>query len=303
MNEPKKHHYIPQFILKNFSFDDKGNIRYFNKRTNKITIQETRNVFMSQHLYRDEINSPDNPTKLEQDFGAFENEISKIIKSKFLKGDKITLNMEEDAKLRLFFAIMGFRTNKCRELFENGLSKDSKKFYAHYQHNHNFVDLWKRNLGYIVNCRSIQEVIDHPKIDEPIKIFFIRDTMGIIGMYFVVAERKDCDEFIIGDTYPVVITGYLPNNFPMHMYSIFPISPDRVIFMMSNGVEGTPREILGFRESVAMLPKVNEAGTYTIRTKKLYSEEVKPINVAIFKEAKEGTIYKSTNMPTVLQNL
>lgn len=26
MNEPKRHHYIPQFILRNFCFDDNNNI-------------------------------------------------------------------------------------------------------------------------------------------------------------------------------------------------------------------------------------------------------------------------------------
>lgn len=293
MNEPIKHHYIPQFILRNFCFDSKGHLHYYNKKAKETTIQETRNVFMMQHLYRDEINSPKYPTKLESDLSVFENEVSKIIKSKFLNGDKITLSVEEDTKLRLFFAIMGFRSERVRSFFANGLTKESKKFYVNYQRNGDFVDLWKRNLGYIVNCRSIQEIINHHEIDEPIKIFFIRDTFGITGLYFVVAEPKDCEKFIIGDTYPVVITGYLPNGLPMYMYSIFPISPDRVVFMMSNGVERAPREVLKFRPSVAMMPKMNEGGTYTIRVKKLYAEEVKPINSVIYEEAKDGVIFKA----------
>ncbi len=311
MNEPKRHHYIPQFILKNFCFDNKKHVSFFDKRTKQISVLETCNVFMSPHLYRDEINSPDDPVKLEKDFARFENEISRIIKSKFLDGDSITLNMEEDAKLRLFFAIMGFRAKKTRDLFAKGLSKESKDLYARSQPDLNFLDLWKRNLGYIVNCRSIQEIICHPEIDEHLKIFFERDTFGIAGMYFAVADCEGCDEFIIGDCYPVVVIGdvlkppiqkFGKQPLKIHMYSVFPVSPNRVIFMMSNGVDNTPRGVLGFRAGVATLPKMNEDGTYTIRTKELYPEEVKFLNAMIFKEAKEGVICKSSNCGYLYQN-
>ena len=104
-NEPIRHHYIPQFILRNFCFDDNGNVHYYDKNNNIYSVEQTRDVFMSKHLYRDEINSPDNPTKLEHDLAVYENEVSIIIKNKCLKCTEFTLDMKEDAKLRLFFAI------------------------------------------------------------------------------------------------------------------------------------------------------------------------------------------------------
>ena len=58
---------------------------------------------MAKHLYRDEINSPDNPTKIESDLAVFENEASHIIKNKFLQLSEFTLDSEEIAKLKLFF--------------------------------------------------------------------------------------------------------------------------------------------------------------------------------------------------------
>lgn len=246
---------------------------------------------MSKHLYRDEINSPDDPTKMEHDFSVFEREVSSIIK-KFLYDSEIMLDMDEDFKLRLFFALMGFRSKRVKDHFEKQLSGDSEQFYSRYQSNRDFEDFWKRNLSRLVCCRSIQEVLEHEEIDEPIKVFFMRDTMGITGMYFTVVERYESEEFIIGDTYPVVVTGLLPNDFPLHIYSIFPISPKRIVLMVENGAEETPREVLGFRQSILQVPKMNLNGTYRIRVKKMYAEEVKLINQKIIKEAKVGCIYK-----------
>lgn len=108
MNEPVRHHFIPQFILKNFCFNSRGEIRYYCKKTCVQSVANTRDVFMERNLYRDEINSPNDPTKIERDFAEFEREVSLIVKSKLLPEDKIILNMEEDAKLRLFFCINGF---------------------------------------------------------------------------------------------------------------------------------------------------------------------------------------------------
>lgn len=292
-NEPVRHHYIPQFILRNFCFDGNRKVYYYDKSKNTFSVQDIRNIFMSKHLYKDEINSPEEPTKIEHDLSIFEREVSHIIKNKFLSGYEITLDMNEDAKLRLFFAIMGFRSERVRNDFSINAKKDSKLMYSYYQKDGNFEDLWKRNLGKLVNCRSIQEVLDSPEIDEPIKIFFCRDTIGLAGMYFVVIERFMCEDFIIGDTYPVAVSGTMRNGFPLHIYSIFPISPERIILMVENGADAAPREVLGFRQNVLMLPKMNQDGTYRIRVKKMYAEEVKPINAMILKEAEIGCIYKT----------
>lgn len=292
-NEPIRHHYIPQFILRNYCFDDNGNVHYYDKISGSFSVQKTRNVFMSKHLYRDEINSPDNPTKMEHEFSVFEREVSSIIKNKFLHDSEITLDMDEDAKLRLFFAIMGFRTERVRNFFADGLSRESKQFYNQYQENGNYEDFWKRNLSRLVNCRSIQEVFEHQEIDDVIKEFFYRDTIGVRGLYFVVAERYGCKEFVIGDTYPVVVNSLLPGGLPLPIYSIFPISPERIILMVENGAEATPRDVLGFRQTVLTKPKNNKDRTYIIRVKKMYDEEVEKINEKIIKEAKEGYIYKT----------
>lgn len=206
--EPIRHHYIPQFILRNFCFDEnRKHIYYFDKKTAKISQRKIEEVFMVRNLYRDGINNPDEPVKIENDLARFEGEVSKIITGKFLKEDEIELSFEEDDKLKLFFAIMGFRSKITSDKLGEKASNEMKRFYSMYQSDENLSDFWKRNLGYLVNCRSLRDVLNHKEIDEPIKIFFRRDTFGIFGLYFIVAEKRGPFDFIISDVYPTVITG------------------------------------------------------------------------------------------------
>ena len=288
-----RHHYIPQFILKNFCYDENNHLFYFDKQSGKILSEDTRDVFMVKNLYRDEINNADNPTKIEKDLAVFENEVSRIIKDKFLSGRDIILTLQEDQKLKLFFAIMGFRSKETKHKFGDKISKESKVFYKQYQHDGDYTDLWKRNLGYVVNCRSIEEVLNHPHIDDPFKVFFRRDTVGIFGMYIVVVEAKGNDGFIIGDTYPVVISGSTDSGLQLHLYSIHPISHNRTILLADVGSEAAPRYVTNFRECVLRQPTLdNVSGTIKIRVKGLYPEEVQHLNREIAKNSNEGFAFR-----------
>ena len=290
--EPIRHHYIPQFILRNFC-DERGLLNYFDVATNEVTLCDPRDVFMARNLYRDEINCAENPTKIETDLAKFEREISQIIKEKFLVGDKIVLTKEEDEKIKLFFFIMGFRSHNTLLQFSEGLTKESVKMYSQYQKNGNFEDTWRRNLGYLVNCRSGEEVLNHKDIDEPIKIFMMRDVLGLLGLYLVVAERREGPGFIVGDAYPTAVTGTTIQGVQLPMYSINPISPNRIILVVGNGVEAAPRHVLGFRQTILYKPQWNvQEESITMRVKKLYPEEVQEINRSIANAVKNGFVFQ-----------
>lgn len=293
MNEAKRHHYIPQFILRNFCFDKSRTLlNYYDKNTKKTSIKHSKDVFMDIHLYRDEINHQNQPTAIETDLAEFERVVAPLI-SKIVTEKEVTLTYEENELLKLFFALMGFRAQNTAQFFSEAMSKDSKVFYSNYQKDRNMNDLWKRNLGFITNCRSLQEVMTHPDIDEPFKVFFMRDTFGYFGKYFSVVECIGAERFIIGDTYPTVITGYADvHDIPMVMYEIFPLSPTRVLLFVSNGATGTPRDVLDFRPCVIM-PPVESDGFVTIRIKRFFDEETKRINSHVFKEARIGVAYKN----------
>ena len=80
-----------------------------------------------------------------------------LLNGKFLKDDEIVITKEEEESLKLFFALMGFRSIHAYKLFSDLMSRGDN-FYSIWQPNGNFNDFWKRNLGYLVKCRSIKDV-------------------------------------------------------------------------------------------------------------------------------------------------
>lgn len=298
--QPIRHHYIPQFILRNFCFED-GHLYYFDKQTGCISVKDTRDVFMARNLYRDEINDAADPVKIEKDLAEYEREVAQIIRERFLNEREVFLTFEENEKLKLFFAIMGFRSLRTRNSFNDSRSQHTKDYCLPYQPDGNVLDCWKRNLGYIVQCRSFEEVWNHPYIDESMKVFSRRDTVGIFGKYIAVAEANDENSFLIGDTYPVVVNGTLPNGLPLNMYDIFPISSKRVLFLAGNGVQCAPKEVLSLRDFIFQPPKrIEETNMLRIRVKKLCTDEVHYINREIAQNAKQGFAFCHPSIPLAI---
>lgn len=290
--EPVRHHYIPQFILRNFCFND-SKLLYFGKDSFQMSVKDTMGVFMERNLYRDDINNPNNPTKIEMDMACFESEVSQIIKKGFLDREEVFLTLEEDERLKIFFAIMAFRSKGTSEMFGVEMSEESKDFYSRYQTDGDFSDFWKRNLGNLVNCRSLREVMNHKGIDDPIKVFFYRDTVGYFGRYFVIAERRGPMDFVIGDAYPTVINGVMDNGMELEMYSMFPISPERLLLLAANGVQGVPESVAVFSNEVLKRPRMSrDRHSIAIRVKKVYESEVRYVDSMLVKEAREGFVFK-----------
>lgn len=108
-NEARKHHYIPQFILKNFN-NEKAQVNYWNIVSCSLELRNTKSIFMNIDMYRDEVNNIDNPTKIENKFAIFEREISLLISEKILTKNEITLTRKEVEKLRIFLSLLAFRS-------------------------------------------------------------------------------------------------------------------------------------------------------------------------------------------------
>jgi hypothetical protein len=70
MNEPIRHHFILQFILRNFTHNN-DQIYYWNKDASKIEIRNTKSVYMVKNPYRDEQNHPTDPAIIEKKFAKF----------------------------------------------------------------------------------------------------------------------------------------------------------------------------------------------------------------------------------------
>lgn len=291
--EPIRHHYIPQFILRNFACNNDKKLTYYcDKESQSVSQREMFEIFMERNLYRDEINCANVPVQIEHDLSVYEREVAELIKAKFLDKRKIELAAEEDDAIKLFFAIMGFRNISTKEQFSERLSDESKALYRCFQENEDFEDFWKRNLMHLVKCRSLKDVENDPGIDLPIKLFMRRDTYGLSGKYIVVVEPKEGDGFILGDCYPLVFTG---DYLRLPLYDICPISPNRAIIFACRGIELTPQYVLSLRQGVFDPPEISEIGNYTIVTKRLLLDEVQFINREIERHSHKGFIFSKKN--------
>ena len=289
---PVRHHYIPQFLLRQFC-NSEGNLCYCDKNSLDLSEMKPAEVFMVRNLYRDSINNPANPVQIENDFAIFEREAAEII-HKFLTEPEIIITVEQEEKLKLFFALMGIRSKSAAEKISHGLSEDSKKFYSVYQENGDFSDFWKRNLSLLVKCRSYREVESNPNIDKPIKVFMRRDAFGFYDMHFVIAEKRGKEDFIIGDSYPVDVSGLL-NGYKAREYSIFPISSDRVLFMADNmlPLAWNNAKLADFEKELKPVPQHSADGkTIRYHVKKIYESDVKLVNAITFDGAEEGVAFK-----------
>lgn len=291
-NEYRRHHYIPQFILKNFCNSNGEVIEYYDLKTKSVNTTKTREIFMDKDLYRDVINT-DSPIQIEKNFSKYESEVSIIIK-KLLIGKEISLTIKEYDSLMLFLGLLGLRSINVRDSYEQ--MKNNFNLFANSQENMDYIDFWKRNLGFLVKCRSLEEVLKNKYIDEPIKAFMLRDVFGLTGKYLILLEKRGQEDFLIGDCYPCVITGDIMN---IHLYDFFPISSERIIILASRGVEYLHPSVRIFDKSNLKQPKIN-VDKVTIKVTNIYSNEIQHINQGIINNSKVGIAFKNYKNISVL---
>lgn len=292
MTKYKRQHYIPQFILKNFCFDTKNNLNYYDYITGDITIKNIKDVFMEDYLYNFNIDNNDK-LRIEKDFAKFESEVSKIFK-KFTSDKEIIITNQEYDCLLVFLALLGFRSKNVKDKYV-----ESKNILFHLRENETMVDFWKRNLSYLVNCRSLNEILNNEDIDNEIKIFMRKDIYGLFGKYIVVFESRGNEDFFIGDSYPLVITGEYMN---LPIYDYFPISPNRVIVLVAEGIENIPQYIKKYPNNNLKRPIDINKTHKKIHISKIYQNDVISINDDIIKNSKIGIIYKDEERITLIKD-
>ena len=290
--ESHRHHYIPQFLIRNFSDRGDGFVRYYSIKTKKIKNMPTEDIFVYFDLYRDEKNNPDNPVKIESDLAKFEGEIAKLLKEKFYKGNEISLTFEEEDKLKLFIAIMMYRNAQANKVFSDKAPEEFKEKMKEFLPAGDPNDIWKKNLGYLVNCRSLQEVIDHPDIDDFFRHSVFFSSFGFFGTFLIVAERRGSSEFVLGDSFPYGHVSVADDNMRIPLFTYFPISPERIIIVASNLIKETHPSARVISESLLRKPTISNGGI-KITVKKIYEKDVDFINGFAFKTAKDGVAFRN----------
>lgn len=115
-NVPKKQHYVPQFLLKNWSQGNKKRIFVFDKKSNKSFPSSVKNIAHENNFYEDEILGYENNTEIK--LSGLEGDAAPIISKILSEGTIKNLTESEHKLLCLFSSVQLLRTNNTREFLE-----------------------------------------------------------------------------------------------------------------------------------------------------------------------------------------
>ncbi|QLY40724.1 DUF4238 domain-containing protein [Hujiaoplasma nucleasis] len=306
MSEPIKHHFIPQFILRNFL--DENQINYWNMKTGKFERRNPKSIFMRKNLYKDVENHPDEIMTIEKKFASLEREVSELINNKILDKKEIRITRADNELLRRFLFLLGFRSeNRKRqyrdELFDQFTIETLKPFVK----NNNYVDLWLRELNEMLDLASFGELQNNKEISTVIKM----DLQSELRDYYMSFVEARGQEFILSDIYPTteIFPIDISTKTKIDLHAFFPISPNRVlilnyvIFRKDRKVDepmiNAMRNFSRVGPTIIEIPRVKyvKRGTfsqedeYTYTVRKIYEDEVSYINSLYLNEAKDGFIF------------
>lgn len=130
MSEPKRHHYVPQFYLKNFA-DDKGQIWVYDRQTKQYRHQNVSDTALVRHYYRVESKDGKYNTEVEKLLAEIEGLACVAIEK--LKQGTTTLTEEEKANIAIFAALQMTRVpdfeKRTNEMQEKIIRKVYKRVF------------------------------------------------------------------------------------------------------------------------------------------------------------------------------
>lgn len=302
--KPKRHHYIPQFILRNFN-DEKSQVNYWNIETKTLEKRNTKSVFMNLHMYRDDSNHPDDPTYIESSLSIFESEISDLIK-KFVLESRIEITRAELEKLRIFLSLLSFRSDLRMNQYKNNNFDNVTRSTLQNYSNDSFEDLWKREIEEIAKCRTYKQIEESKIIDPIIK----QDLMNDLTSFYMTVIEARGEDFLISDVYPTLEIFPLEEKVSIHMHCFFPISSTRMLvlnhIMFKNDIPNdpiiSPMKSFSQIHGNALIPPKNKYvvngfhnpnDKYIYNVQKIYSHDIEYINALFLNEAHIGFVFKN----------
>lgn len=309
-NEPLKHHYIPQFILRNFN-NSEGLLQYWDNENKYLSKRNTRSIFMNVSMYRSEEINEENPVEIENNLSKFEQEIAPIFK-KLCSPDAVDLTRKELESLRIFLSLLSFRSNsRMLQYKDKKFNESTEEILKEFKGEKDFELFWKSEINNLSKCRTYDDVLNVDGVDSIIKLDFHNDLMG----YYMTLLEARGQEFVISDIYPTTeIFPILPDTH-IHLHTIYPISPTRAILLnhilFKKNLQDTTDPIISPMIKISRIkgqmikePRVTyrkspsmhvEEDIFHYKPVKIYEDDVAYLNMLIFNETQKGFAFKDGN--------
>ena len=123
--EPKRQHYIPQFIIRKFCKSD-GKVYYYDKSNNSINQKWPKQIFEETNLYKYLYNNEEDPNIIEKDLSKFESDAARLIRP-FIENCSVGLSYDDNELLKYFLFIMMFRSKYMTATYNKDIFNHNKK--------------------------------------------------------------------------------------------------------------------------------------------------------------------------------
>lgn len=158
MNIPKRHHYLPQFYLRNFT-DNKGLLWVFDRGTNEYRQQHPVNTALQNDYYTFRDKDEQKHAEIEELFSSIEGKAKPVI-DKLDRGNIITL--EEKEILASFISFQKTRVpdfeKTINELSEKGMKKIVQMNLSSKEGAESFIKKYKKDTGKKIEMEKLIDV-------------------------------------------------------------------------------------------------------------------------------------------------
>ncbi len=242
MSKPKKHHYISQFLLKNFTDSEKKTVFVLDKTNGKIYKSSLLDTGSENFFY--EFAGINPGTDTEAKLANLESVCAPIFEQVIRKESIKAIRAKDRALLCLFASVQHLRTNKQREEIEQ-LNKFISEFFKSEgidpnKDVENFKELSQEEIinASISNLHSLGADLTRHFINKEIRLI----------------KAPDNEEFYISD-HPITLYNHFPRegrgNLGLGLRGIeiqFPISPKLCLnFFCSETISKLRRAVAHFR--------------------------------------------------------
>jgi len=224
-NIPKNHHFVPQFLLKNFSdIDNKTNVFYI--QSQRIESRNIKHLFSKERLYEDA--SLSDIMQIEKLFSVLEEKASRVIKKILGERRQVVLSYSEIETLKRFLFLLEYRSRRRKQQYENELFDPlTKLVLAEKAKNGDYVSLWLRELKTILENRF--DDIHKEELSFPI---WVELEMRMNNTFLCIWEALEGERFILTDNFGTYEKSRKFLFTPL-LY-LFPISPRRILVLVFN---------------------------------------------------------------------
>ena len=299
--EPKKHHYISQLLLKRFCQEGES-LYYWDNKSKRLMVKNISNIFMKESMYRSKEINPDNPVEVENNLGVFEHDITPLI-DRLVSGDTVSLTTSELEELMLFLSLLSFRSDLRKEQYRNvSFDPETMKKINEFKGEDGFELFWKKEINALAKCRKYADIYSSKDIDSVIKHEFELDFKNY---YLSIVDTAELC-FLISDVYPTLEMFPIDAGYGDYMHAIYPISSTRAL-VMSHACFSDPfaffnpvlrrcmfaSRLKGNAFSTSQIETVrhnetNPEDTFIYKVSAISEEETTYINCLILNETRKG---------------